>query len=123
MLSVSNVSSMAIVPYIPSGIGMFLKRVCDVFTERSWKTQIADQAYLYPMTLRDRILMGNYRELENGPGLPTPFRGTRKELLKLITDTVHRTIDGFDYNGALPYVKIIDQFEEGKSFDEVEIDS
>lgn len=41
----------------------------------------------------------------------------------MIEGTVHATVDGLDYDGSRPYLKIVDQLEKGKHFGEVGIDS
>jgi len=116
--------STALVPYISkeSLASQAKKRVTDLFM-KSFKAQVADCRFLQPMTVRDRILTGTYSQLENGPGLPRPFSGTRTELLQKIEGTVHATVNGLDYDGSRPYLKILDQLKKGKNFGEVRIDS
>ena len=40
------------------------------------------------------------------------FNGTRTECLRLVKNTVHRTIDNMDYDGLKPYATIIGQMEK-----------
>lgn len=99
------------------------ERICQAVIESSFRAQQADHKYLQPTTVRERILAGTHAPLEQGPGLPPPCKKTCQELLSLIAGTVDATIDRLDYNGNLPFLKILDQLETGKSFEEAKIDS
>jgi hypothetical protein len=129
MSTVSNTAaSKALVPHSPSPKKTARKwqlweRVHRAFLESSFRAMLADRSHLHPQTLRERIICGNYAQMQAGPGLPRPFKGTRKELLSKITATVHKRVDGLDYNGSLPYLKILDQLERGRKFDKVTVDS
>lgn len=99
-----------------------LKESMQDLYEGSFKVQIRDSKLL-SSTLRDRILVGRYANLEVGMGLPAPYPGTMQEMLHLGRDTVNQVIDNLDYNGNMPYLKVIDQLAMGKTFAEVTIDS
>lgn len=91
--------------------------------EKSFRGQIADAQRLHAVPIREGVQAGDFIRPENLSLLPSRFEGTRKELLDTITDTVHTTIDDLDYDGLWPYIKIIDQLNQGKSFREVRVNS
>ncbi len=101
----------------------YMRKMQNLFIERSFKTQITDCRLLHPISIRERILSGRYAHLTIGPGLPKPFNGTRKDLLDIIEKTVHKAVDRMDYNGIHPYLKILDQWEKKGNFRDVRIDS
>lgn len=78
---------------------------------------------LSAIPIRERILAGTYEMPQIGAGLPEPFKGTRDELLKIITDMVHKTVNNLDYDGTQPFLKITAQLQQGKTFRQVKIDS
>lgn len=97
------------------------KRISKIAAE-SFNIQIGDCRRLHPISIRARILAGNYPRLEIGGGLPKPFHGTRSQLLNIIDDTI-QTLHHLDYYGLTSLIKLLDQLERGKTFREITIDS
>ena len=104
-------------------MGSHVENPPDEMCGHSLRVAKFEWGHLYPTTIRERILAGTYKHLTLGPGLPKPFNGTRKELLNIITATVHATVKRLDYNGNQPYLKILNQLDEKGSFRNVRIDS
>src|SRR5437870_5731434 len=44
------------------------------------------------------------------------FAGNSEALIQKVQGTVNRVLDGMDFNGLPPYLKIIDQLEKGTPF-------
>lgn len=100
-----------------------MQKMLDLFVERSFKTQLEDCQLALPRPIRQSILSGAFPLPEIEASSPPTFQGTMEELLSQITHTVHMTLDHLDYNGLWPYLKILDQLEDGKTFREIRIDS
>lgn len=126
------INSKAIVVYTPQidpiaqlidQIKTFIDKARNSCMESSFKAQKPKSGIFLPVPIREFILAGAYPRPMVGPGLPTPFAGTRDELLLLIQNTVHETIDHLDYNGLHPFLKMASQVEAGVSIEELTIDS
>lgn len=108
------------------------QEIQDVFS-RSLKAQFADHHHFhgscYASEMRTMVnaLAGKdaFPPPQVSPTLPEPFNGTRDELLgpNGISETVHATMDGLDYNSLPPYAKTLEQLADGRTFREVRIDS
>ncbi len=117
------------------------EKISVIFSTRSLHAQIADCRNFHPCSIRAQVLSGRgllhpeamqslqaffygtQDQLKTVQSSPTPFHGSRKELLKIITKTVHATLNRFDFNGLQPYLKIMDQLTQGNEFKEIRIDS
>jgi len=117
-------SSKALVLYQPRRtLRSLLQSSVDEVYRRSMETARMDAQLLHPTIGRECILVGDRPRPTMGQGLPTPYPGTRKELLSIIEGTVHETINGLDYNALRPYLKTLKQLQDGSSFMETTIDS
>ncbi len=104
--------------YMEKMKNLFMQRL---FWTQSFGSQLAD-CQLIP-SIRERILSGVFPLPEGVDQLPQPFNGTCKQLLSMVSETVHATVDHLDYNGLMPFLQVLDQLRQGKTFREIRIDS
>jgi len=144
------VKSTALVPYNPPKppsvqARTLMERIGVIYMESSFKTQIADlglqpkvgeilqtsdgsfvrktEQGLTPVSVRDLVLAGDLPTSQFRYDFPKPYQGTRTELLSLISETVHTTLDHLDYNGLPTYIKLFEQLAMGRDFLETRMDS
>jgi len=122
MASSSNpVKSTALIAYAPEGQPWTQAkkrrvREIDEVATRSLNLQLTDSRLLPSPLSRECILAGAFPRPLLGPGLPTPYPGTREEFMRTVGETVHATVNGLDYNGLQPFLKTIEQMHNGSSF-------
>jgi hypothetical protein len=89
----------------------------------SFQLQLSDAKRLPTPLSRACILAGDHPRPLVGSGLPSPYPGTREELIRTISQTVHATVNGLDYNSLQAFLKVIKQMHSGCSFLETTMDA
>ncbi len=89
----------------------------------SFQRQLSDAKRLPTPLSRACILAGDHPRPLVGSGLPPPYPGTREELIRTISQTVHATVNGLDYNSLQAFLKVIKQMHRGCSFLETTMDA
>lgn len=90
---------------------------------RSLNLQWTDSRLLPSPLSRECILAGASPRPLLGLGLPAPYSGTRELLMRTASATVHATLNGLDYNGLQPFLKTIEQMQNGRSVLETTMDA
>ncbi len=126
--STNPVKSTALIPYAPEDQPWTQAkkqrvREIDEVATRSLNLQLTDSRLLPSPLSRECILAGASPRPLLGPGLPTPYPGTRDDFMRTASETVHATLNGFDYNGLQPFLKTIEQMQNGSSLLETTMDA
>lgn len=119
--SAKSVNNQALVSYIPPGTDK--EHMAKIYGERSLSFQIVESRLFHPVPIRTRFLAGDLTFPEIGTGLPEPFKGNRQALIEMIEETINETANSTDFNTLWPFLEMLRQMDNKRTFREMKIDS